>query len=281
LEEVLLAAATRAVSYLRSAFVSSEAVKLGEGGDVTRRFDEVAERIILNTLKEYLGDVKVVSEEVGVIGSGSWLAIVDPVDGSANFEAGIPIASVSIGLARASENARVRDIVAGIVAEVFRDAIYYFDKDGGFKAIGVRARRRSPPADVVLGYFESLESYTPFLELSKLLGRRLKLRSLGSAALDIVYVALGSALGFLDARAKLRNVDVAAALSIASSLGAKAYLCEGVDALELELARLSKVKCLVVGYDEATARTILEAVNISKSWERTSRDTPPEPFPLL
>jgi len=265
LEEVLLAAATRAVAYLRSAFVSSEVVGIGEGGDLTREFDKVAERIVLDTLKEYLGDVRVVSEEAGVVGRGSWLAVVDPVDGSANFEAGIPLASVSIGLARDSDNMRIRDMVAAVVAEVFRDAIYYFDRDGGFKAIGVGARRRSPPADVVLGYFESLESYLPFLELSKLLGRRPRLRSLGSAALDIVYVALGLALGFVDARARLRNVDVAAAISIASSLGAKAYLCSGVDALEVELTRLGKVDCIVVGYDEAIAKTMLEAVKRVRS----------------
>jgi myo-inositol-1(or 4)-monophosphatase len=252
------------VSYLRSVFVSKEVVGLGEGGDVSREFDKVAERIILNTLRDYLGDVRMVSEEAGAVGHGSWLAVVDPVDGSVNFEAGIPVASVSIGLARNSESVRVRDIVAAVVAEVFRDAIYYLDRDEGFKAIGVSARRRSPPADVVLGYFESLESYTPFLELTRLLGRRPKLRSLGSAALDIVYVALGSALGFIDARAKLRNVDVAAALSIANSLGAKAYLCNGVDALELDLARLGKVECLVVGHDEPTAKALLEAVRVSR-----------------
>lgn len=274
------------MSYLRSVFVSKEVVGLGEGGDVSREFDKVTERIILNTLRDYLGDVRMISEEVGVVGYGSWLAVVDPVDGSVNFEAGIPIASVSIGLAKNYENVRVRDIVAAVVAEVFRDAIYYFDRDGGFKVIGVSTRRRSPPADVVLGYFESLESYMPFLELTRLLGRRPKLRSLGSAALDIVYVALGSALGFVDTRAKLRNVDVAAALSIANSLGAKAYLCNGVDALELDLVKLGRVECMVVGYDEVTARILLEAVRDSRrgievTTDHRSRGTPLGPSPLL
>jgi myo-inositol-1(or 4)-monophosphatase len=274
------------VSYLRSVFVSKEVVGLGEGGDVSREFDKVTERIILSTLRDYLGDVRMVSEEVGVVGYGSWLAVVDPVDGSVNFEAGIPIASVSIGLARNYESVRVRDIVAAVVAEVFRDAIYYFDRGGGFKVIGVSTGRRSPPADVVLGYFESLESYMPFLELTRLLGRRPRLRSLGSAALDIVYVALGSALGFVDTRAKLRNVDVAAALSIANSLGAKAYLCNGVDALELDLVKLSRVECLVVGYDEVTAGTLLEAVRDSRrgievTTDPRSRGTPLGPSPLL
>lgn len=260
LEEALIAAVTRAVMYLRSAYVGRELVGLGRGGDVSREFDVVAEEVIARTLRAYLGGVRLVAEERGSVGDGPWLAVVDPVDGSLNFEAGIPVASVSIGIARNTERASIGDIEAAVVAEVFRDAIYLYDRRGGFKAIGVDARRRERPSGILLGYFETAESFEPYLRLAKIAGSRPRLRSLGSASLDIVYVSLGIAMGFVDARAKLRNVDVAPSIAIASGLGAGAYLCDGTSARSVTIRDVTRVECLVVGYDEETARLLLRAV---------------------
>lgn len=261
LEEALIAATTRAVTYLRSTYVGKKPVGIGRSGDVSREFDVVVEGIIYRTLQEYLGDVRLVSEEIGSAGKGSWLAIVDPVDGSINYEAGIPIASVSVGIARGSGLMRVGDIEAAAVAEVFRDVIYYYDRYGGFKTFGLRAGRRHPPSNILLGYFESVESFRPYTCFADTLGSRPRLRSLGSAALDVVYVSLGMALGFIDARAKLRNVDIAPSLAIANGLGAKAYLCDGADATELTIEDVARVECLVVGYNEEIAHSLLEALS--------------------
>ncbi|MCS7099923.1 MAG: inositol monophosphatase family protein [Sulfolobales archaeon] len=261
LEEAIVASLTRASMYLKSAFVSKKPVGLGRGGDVSREFDVVVEKIVYRTLSDYLGDVKLVSEEIGSAGEGSWLAVLDPVDGSANFEAGIPLASISLGISRNRENAKVGDIEAAAVAEVFRDVIYYYDKSSGFKTIGARIERRPSPSNIVLGYFESLESFKPYLNFSKISGLKPRLRSLGSAALDVVYVALGIAMGFVDARARLRNVDLAPSLAIAKSLGAGAYLCSGADATSITIREVARVECVVVGYDEKIARELLKAAS--------------------
>lgn len=261
LEEAALAATERALAYLRSAYVSKRPVGLGKSGDVSREFDVVVERVIFRTLRNYLKDVMFVSEEVGKFGEGVWLAIVDPVDGSVNYEAGIPIASVSIGIARNSENARVSDIEVAAVAEVFRDVIYFYSKSSGFSVIGARARRKSSPSNILLGYFEDLESFKPYLRVKEVADPRPRLRSLGSAALDIVYVSLGMGMGFIDARSKLRNVDIAPSLAIADYLGSRAYLCDGTDARTIPIKELMKVECLVVGYDEEVASKLLYAVS--------------------
>ncbi len=261
LEEALIAAATRAVMYLRSAYVSRKSVGPGRGGDVSREFDIVAEEIITKTLRSYLGEIRLVTEERGSLGEGPWLAIVDPVDGSLNFEAGLPIASVSIGIARNAERASVEDIETAAVAEVFRDVIYLYDKRRGFRAIGAEARRREQPSNVVLGYFESAESFEPYVRFAEAMRWRPRLRSLGSASLDVVYVSLGIAMGFIDARAKLRNFDIAPSLAIASGLGAKAYLCDGTSATSITVKEVTKVECLVVGYNEEIARLLLGAVS--------------------
>ncbi|MEM1931032.1 MAG: inositol monophosphatase family protein [Sulfolobales archaeon] len=261
LEEALIASATRAIMYLRSAYVSRESVGVGKSGDLSREFDVVVEELIFKTLQEYFGRIRLVSEERGAVGGGSLVAIIDPVDGSVNFDAGLPIASVSIGIAKNSKQARIEDIEAAVVAEVFRDVIYFYDKLRGFKAFGMKAKRKYPPSDIVLGYFESLESFRPYTRLPEIIGLKPRLRSLGSAALDIVYVSLGMALGFIDARAKLRNVDVAPSVAIANSLGAKAYLCDGESATTIAINDVVKIECLVVGYNEEVARALLKAVS--------------------
>ncbi len=261
LEEALVAAATRAVMYLRSAYVSRRPLGPGVGGDVSREFDVVAEEIIARTLRGYLGEVRLVTEERGYLGEGPWLAVVDPVDGSLNFDAGLPIASVSIGIARNTDRVSAKDIEAAVVAEVFRDALYLYDGRSGFRAIGVAARRRERPSDILLGYFESPESFEPYARFARATKSRPRLRSLGSASLDIVYVSLGMAMGFIDARAKLRNVDVAPSLAIASGLGAGAYLCDGTSAATITLREVSRVECLVVGFDEEMARLLLKSMS--------------------
>jgi len=261
LEEALIAASTRAVTYLRSSYVSKRYVRSGYGGDESREFDLVSERIILGTLKEYLNNVVLVSEESGVSGEGDWMAIVDPVDGSINFEAGIPISSVSIGLARSAHRVTIRDIEAAVVAEVYRDVIYYFDKQRGFRPIGLDIKRRSQPSKIVLGYFDSLRSFEPFANIVNSYGPDVRLRSLGSAALDVIYVALGMALGFIDTRAKLRNVDIAASVAIANHLGSEAYLCDGTDLTSLRIDGVYQLGCVVVGYDSAITRYLLRSVS--------------------
>lgn len=263
LEEALIAASTRAVTYLRSSYVSKKPVGRSYSGDESKEFDLISERIILRTLKEYLNDVILVSEESGVSGEGSWIAIVDPVDGSVNFEAGIPITAVSIGIARNSREAAVHDIEAAVVAEVFRDVIYYFDKQNGFRTIGLDAKRKPQPSKILLGYVDDTKSFEPLANIMRSYGSDIRLRSLGSAALDIIYVALGAALGFVDARAKLRNVDIAASIAIANHLGSSAYLCDGTDLTFLKIDKVYRLECVVVGYDDTTAKYLLNKVRLS------------------
>ncbi|MCD6428777.1 MAG: hypothetical protein J7L12_04090 [Desulfurococcales archaeon] len=249
-------AALAAANYLRRERRGSEVVGRGAFGDITKAFDREAEEIILGKLRDYFSDeLVVISEERGIVKfseKASWIAIVDPVDGSTNYDAGIPWVAVSIGLAPAKEGTptKVSDIVAAVIAEVFRDRVYEYHVDYGALLNGSPAKRRSEPKNVLLGYFEVPEAYEPVPKYWKLRGSRAALRSLGSAALDIVYVGLGMAEGFIDARAKLRNVDVAAALRIATALGARGLANQGIDVGEIRIDDLVKVELLVVGYNE-------------------------------
>ena len=251
--------------FLRSSYVSFDVVGYNPSGDISKRFDVDAENIVKRCIVKALSDVVFVGEESGVevFGSPKWVAIVDPVDGSTNFSYDIPWASISIGVAPYKQGVAVEDIKYAVVAEIFRDRMYVYS-DGDVKVVGGKGRR-SEPAPVILGYFESLDAYKPIEKYIKLCAsqkRRYVVRSLGSAALDIIYVALGNAEIFIDLRGKLRNVDVAAAIRIAEALGAKTveYIDKPRSGLRIEIDKVKKIKWLIAAYSEENTNKLLPIV---------------------
>ncbi len=268
--EALRGAAKSALTYLRSGRCSSRVVGRGSFGDVTKAFDKEAEERATLALRRRLRNFLLVTEEAGVVRFGDpaeleWVVIMDPVDGSTNFDAGIPWTSVVLAGARWREGGvRVQDIEAAVIAEVFRDLTYEYSVEGGVKVNGVAPKRRDAPAKVLLGYFDTPEAYSVVPHYWKVRGRRAALRSLGSASLDVVSVALGRAEAFVDARAKLRNVDVAASLKILLELGGDGVACLDnsllVNVGEIFIDRMVRLKCLAVGYDRLRCSQIVKAV---------------------
>jgi myo-inositol-1(or 4)-monophosphatase len=250
--------------YLRSSAVRYDIVGANPFGDVMKGFDIEAEEIVKRCLSQILGDVAFLSEETGlqVSGAPKWLAVIDPVDGSTNFSYDIPWVSVSIAITPYKRGARVQDAELAVVAEVFRDVTYVY-RSGFVEVLGAKhGERRAWPAPIVLGYFENEASCKPVLRYVLSSPRRLAVRSLGSAALDIIYVGLGNAEVFIDARARLRNVDVAAAIRIATALGAKAVECSNGfrDALDIEVDEGKRIKCLAVAYGDEQLTRVLQAL---------------------
>jgi myo-inositol-1(or 4)-monophosphatase len=260
--EKVLECIDKARKYLISPKVSFDVIGVNVSGDVSKRFDIEAEDIIMNCLKNFLGGFVMIGEERGVrvVGEPEWIIVVDPVDGSTNFTYDIPWSSISVAIAPYTKDAKVKDIVFAVVSEITRDRVYIFD----ISSIDVvNFKRKSPPAPIALGYFESPEAYKPLINYIMMSSRRLTIRSLGSAALDIVYVGLGNAEVFIDARAKLRNVDVAAALRIAIALGAKAIDCSNSfkDATEISINSVEKVRCIAVAYNDEVLEKLRNTLN--------------------
>ena len=249
-------------AYLNSSMVSFDVVGSNPFGDVSKKFDVDAENILRKCIVDSLGDVVFIGEEEGlnVFGVPKWIVVADPVDGSTNFSFDIPWASISVAVAPYRKGATLEDILFAVVAEIFRSRTYVYD-NGSVKIFGGSGRRDSP-APIVLGYFESLEAYTPLLNYLLLSQRKLTIRSLGSAALDIVYVGLGNAEAFIDARAKLRNVDVASAIRIATALGAKAVECSNgfANAMRISIDSAERVKCVAVAYNNEILNRLAKAL---------------------
>src|SRR4029077_9067920 len=82
----------------------------GLGGDETTAVDQAAEDAIVAHFRDL--DVTIISEEVGRLGNGETVVVIDPIDGSLNAKRGIPFFSLSIAVA---DGGRMGDVHFGYV----------------------------------------------------------------------------------------------------------------------------------------------------------------------
>jgi myo-inositol-1(or 4)-monophosphatase len=213
-------AALRARAYLRESYESGRVSVGGTGHDIKVAADRESEKRIVDFLRSESG-LPIMTEETGWLGAGEWSSersawVLDPLDGSFNYNHGIPFAAVSIGL---WENGKPR---LGVVADVFRDELFEGGVGQGVRVNGTPAQvsRVSTLGEAVLctglpvgGRFnrESLERTVSEMQRFK------KVRYLGSAALSLAYVACGRADVYREEG--IRIWDVAAGLALVLGAG--------------------------------------------------------------
>jgi myo-inositol-1(or 4)-monophosphatase len=167
--------------------------------------------------------MRFLSEEAGEQGAPSapLTAVIDPVDGSSNFERGIPYYCTSVAVARGR---RLEDVCYALVEDLVSGDVYVGRSGSGATKNGAPARtsgRRELRSSVI-----AVDgSRVPRGELGRLAplsaGAR-RVLHFGANALEICMVADGRLDAFVDLRGKLRVTDVAAALLVAEEAGAKA-----------------------------------------------------------
>ncbi|MEM1645280.1 MAG: inositol monophosphatase family protein [Ignisphaera sp.] len=271
LEDKVLKCIEKTRQYLLSGSAPDTVIGYNPYGDVSKVFDLEAEDILAKCLADELKDVVVIGEEKGVrlYGLAKYIAIIDPVDGSRNFEADIPWSSISVavGLNRGSKTC-LRDVVLAIVSEIQRHRIYVYNNTQ-IKILGPNIARKTIPKGIILGYFDNINSLRILDAYLKNYGESKVLRSLGSAALDIVSVGLGNAEIFIDIRNKLRNLDIAAALRIALALGSQAYVFGYSDPLDIPIDNVVKISC-IVGFNKDYLGNALKILKKTTSQDYTS-----------
>jgi myo-inositol-1(or 4)-monophosphatase len=143
--------------------------------------------------------------------------IVDPLDGTTNFLHGIPHFSISVALERDGE------VVAGIVYEPTRDEMYSAEKGlGAFvndRRLRVSARRQLGEAVIGTGLPHRGDADHPlYLDtLAAVMAATSGVRRMGSAALDLAYVAAGRYDGFWEFG--LKPWDIAAGMLLVREAG--------------------------------------------------------------
>ena len=181
--------------------------------------DKQAERVIIDIIQRKFSDHSILAEESAPQGNSSKKWIIDPVDGTTNFAHRLPMACVSIAF---EENGIVK---VGGVWNPFINEWFWAEKDKGAslngKKIRVSKTKTLNESLLVTGFpydrRKRARYYLNFME--KFMLKTQGIRRLGSAALDICYVACGRFDGYWEF--KLKAWDQAAAALIAKEAGAR------------------------------------------------------------
>jgi len=194
-------------------------VSLKGPGDFVTAADKKVEKILIEELQKARPDYSIISEETGHIKNNeSFKWIIDPIDGTANFLHGIPHFATSVGLEKEGE------IVCGIIYDPIKDEMFIAEKGNGSYLNNQRMRvsKRSKLKDCMIftggpksnskNKELSLKEYNNFS--SKV---HTPIRKLGSAALDMAYVAAGRCDGFW--QRDLNYWDIAAGIILVKESG--------------------------------------------------------------
>jgi myo-inositol-1(or 4)-monophosphatase len=121
-----------------------ERVGRAPGGDATLAIDEVAERVVEDTLAA-AGDIGFYSEDRGLVTYGRPRAflVIDPVDGTRPAAAGLESCCVSVAVVPPSEDARLGDVSFGVVHELKTGQRLWATRGGG--AHGATAAGKAIP----------------------------------------------------------------------------------------------------------------------------------------
>lgn len=218
---VMVQAAMKAGRSLARDFgeVQNLQVSLKGPGDYVSQADRKAEDIIHAELSRARPGYSFLMEESGTVEGDDpqhrW--IVDPLDGTTNFLHGIPIFSISIALERQGQ------IVAGVIYNPAMDELYTAERGGGafLNDRRLRVAARTKLSDAVVGtgipHLGRGHHGTALLDLRNVMGETAGIRRLGSAALDLAYVAAGRMDGFWEDT--LSPWDIAAGIILVREAG--------------------------------------------------------------
>lgn len=196
--------------------------------DLVSEADHQSEQFLLNYLRQQYGGDRIVAEESGELAGNpdrSWF--IDPLDGTVNYVHGLPIYSISIAYAEHGQ------LKLGVVYDPMRDELFSAEAGSGAWLNGepIHPARASDldhcllvtgfPYDIRTNPENNLDNYAHFALHSQ------GVRRLGSAALDLCYVACGRFDGFWELR--LSPWDVASGGLIARQAGAKVTNLTGSD----------------------------------------------------
>lgn len=219
--DVAVTASKLAGSKLKEGFGSSFEISSKEGvHNLVTEYDYLAEQIILTNIKESFPDHFILSEEAGANTSKSnvrW--IIDPLDGTVNFAHSIPIFCVSIGVELNGE------MVVGVIYNPMLEELFVAVKGEGAtlngKKINVSKTTSLQDSILVTGFpYNVAQNENGCIDdVVTILKLGLPLRRLGSAALDLAYLAAGRFDGYWES--KLNPWDIAAGLLIVREAGGK------------------------------------------------------------
>lgn len=194
--------------------------------DLVTEIDHRSEEYLLGEVQRDFPDHHIFSEESGVIeGNADHIWYIDPLDGTVNYAHNIPIFCVSIAYALNGE------LTLGAVYDPMRDEMFLAERGKGAtlnrKTLRVSTVTELQKSLLVTGFpydawNTEQDNFANFIKFGKL---SQGVRRLGSAALDLSYVAAGRFEGFWELA--LKPWDVAAGGLICQEAGARVTNVKG------------------------------------------------------
>ena len=218
--------AREAGAILRAGYSKEHQVNYKGVIDLVTEVDHQSEAFLLGEIQGKYPGHHIFAEESGIIqGNDEHIWFIDPLDGTVNYAHHIPIFCVSIAYASHGE------LTLGAVYEPMRDEMFAAERGRGARLNG-----RPIQASTVTELQKSLlvtgfpydawntpqDNFANFVHFGKLTQG---VRRLGSAALDLCYVAAGRFDGFWEI--SLKPWDVAAGGLIAEEAGARVTNVQG------------------------------------------------------
>ncbi|MDX6766540.1 MAG: inositol monophosphatase family protein [Candidatus Methylacidiphilales bacterium] len=215
-------AAREAGQLIRSQCGSDVVVNESHHHDLKIQLDVETQQLLEKRILEAFPNHAILGEEGGSGSGGSgaeW--ILDPIDGTVNLAYGLPHFCVSIAFRQEGVTQ------VGVVYDPMRDECFSATKGGGAmcngRAIRASRRERLDEGILALGFSKSAESVEKCLELYQFYGRRArKLRAMGSAALDMAYIAAGRMDAYIEQGIKIW--DIAAGQLLLEEAGGRVVL---------------------------------------------------------
>lgn len=181
--------------------------------------DMEADQITIDLIKESYPDHQIITEENGTIGvENEYVWVVDPLDGTLNFTRGIPLFCTSIALVQNGE-----PVVAVVYNPVTKSLFHAEKGKGAFwndEKIQVSEIGEVKDSIVSMGRSRDPESKAKTLKIyNKFYDQVKSQRILGSAALELAYVASGRLEGFVSVG--LKSWDVSGGVLLVKEAGGK------------------------------------------------------------
>ena len=226
IKKVLKLACLEAGKVILKNYGTIKSVKSKGRNDWVTKQDILIERRVIKIIKRDFPDSAFIGEETGVSSKKmdmTW--IIDPIDGTNNYNHDYPFFCTSIGVMIKGE------MTHGAVYDPLREEFFYAQKDHGAfmneKRIKVSEIRKLSDSLLCTGFITSKVSYAKknISNFTRLVFKARSIRRDGSAALDLAYVACGRLDGFWELG--LNSWDTSAGVLLVEEAGGKVINSKG------------------------------------------------------
>jgi len=220
IRRIAVAAAQEGAAVLHSRLGRVSDIQKKSPTDLVTEADKASEKRILETIRAVFPDHSILAEESGANRAATNMQwIIDPLDGTTNFTHEFGVFSVSVAFEMDGE------VLVGVVLDPVRGELFWAVTDQGAwlnnRRVSVSLTDTVANSLLVTGFpYNFKEDLDAIMaRFTNCLKAAQGMRRLGSAALDLCYVACGRFDGFWEQH--LKAWDTAAGLLIAREAGAR------------------------------------------------------------